>query len=94
MDGMSLKEQLNSFVEQSNKKISPETEMLFKQAIDVLEKNAEIKGIKIGERAPDVVLINPAGNSVTLPQLMKDGPLVLILQRLMVPLLQYPDECV
>ncbi|MDI6453053.1 peroxiredoxin-like family protein [Peloplasma aerotolerans] len=76
---------LNDKIEQlkniSNKKLDPEKEKLFLQAIKELEMSEQAKGIKVGDKAKDFILPDQNQKQVRLFDLLKNGPIVLTFYR-------------
>ncbi|TDY00562.1 peroxiredoxin-like family protein [Thiohalophilus thiocyanatoxydans] len=62
-------------------KLSPEDQRIMQQAGEDLAENMPDPGLKIGEKAPDFTLPNAFGDSVSLYEQLKKGPVVLVFYR-------------
>jgi len=62
-------------------KLSEQDMAVMKKAADDLAKTLPDPGLKVGDTAPDFVLGNANGKSVSLSSKLKDGPVVLIFYR-------------
>ncbi len=80
----SYKQSLDQHMEQSKKEKSPfsSSDMaVMEKASKDLASSMPTPGIKVGEKAPDFVLNNALGKSVSLKDKLKQGPVVLVFYR-------------
>ena len=80
----SYEEKLRQFNEKrmsSKSKMSAEDTLVIKNAGEYLEKHLPYPGIKVGEKAPNFVLNNAFGKTVSLEEELKSGPVVLVFYR-------------
>lgn len=80
----SYKQSLGQFMEKSKKKKSPfsSSDMaIMEKAGKALASSMPSPGIKIGERAPDFYLNNAFGETISLKEELKKGPVVLVFYR-------------
>ena len=78
------KQSLNQYMEKSKEEKSPfsSSDMaVMKKAGEDLASSMPSPGIKVGEKAPDFVLNNAFGKSVSLKDKLKEGPVVLVFYR-------------
>ena len=82
----SYQEQLKQaeFVEKMNKmgaKFTDEDRAVMKKAKQVIDQQTKNAGIKIGQKAPDFILQNAFGQSVSLKAELIKGPVILVFYR-------------
>ena len=74
---MSLKEQLAEYRAGWYKRVPPERQAIMQRHIDQLRRGAIAHTmLKVGDRAPAVVLKNVNGETVDVSMLLKDGPVI------------------
>jgi peroxiredoxin len=80
----SYKQSLNQYMEKSKKEKSPfsaSDQAVMGKANEELAKAMPDPGIKVGEKAPDFILNNAFGKSVSLRDKLMEGPVVLVFYR-------------
>jgi peroxiredoxin len=79
---MSLKEQLAEYRAGWYKRVPPERQAIMQRHIDQLRRGAIAHTmLKVGDRAPAVVLKNVNGETVDVSMLLKDGPVIVTFYR-------------
>ena len=79
---MSLKEQLAEFREGWRKRVPAERQAIMERHIEQLRTGELAKTmLKVGDKAPAVVLNNVKGQPVDLGELLKSGPLIVTFYR-------------
>jgi hypothetical protein len=79
---MSLQDQLDALRAQSKIRIPPDVQAVMQRSIEELRASGILTGIpKAGERAPDFMLPNAAGQPVSLASLLAKGPAVVSFYR-------------
>jgi peroxiredoxin len=79
---MSLKEQLAEYRAGWYKRVPPERQAIMQRHIDQLRRGAIAHTmLKVGDRAPTVVLKNVNGETVNVSMLLKDGPVIVTFYR-------------
>ena len=79
---MTLTEQLNERREEARNRIPPDKLAVMDRATANLHQSGITAScLKVGDTAPDFVLPNAVGKSVSLKELLKDGPVVLSFYR-------------
>lgn len=79
---MSLTDQLATMAEQSVNRIPPETRVIMESAIaELVTSGLVASALKTGDNAPDFTLLSASGESVTLSERLKSGPVVLVFYR-------------
>jgi thiol-disulfide isomerase/thioredoxin len=79
---MSLKEQLAEYRAGWYKRVPPERQAIMQRHIDQLRRGAIAHTmLKVGDRAPAVVLKNANGETVDVSMLLKDGPVIVTFYR-------------
>lgn len=79
---MSLKEQLAEYRAGWYKRVPPEHQAIMQRHIDQLRRGAIAHTmLKVGDRAPAVVLKNVNGETVNVSMLLKDGPVIVTFYR-------------
>jgi peroxiredoxin len=81
MSKTTMHSQYEEYIEQFKAKASPEVQEKMKKAIAELEASPEGKGLKKGEKAPDFTLLDAAGKSVRLSEVLQKGPVILTFYR-------------
>jgi peroxiredoxin len=80
----SYMQSLNQYMEKSEKEKSPYSSSdmaVMEKAGKDLASSMPAPGIKLGEKAPDFVLNNALGKSVSLKDKLKEGPVILVFYR-------------
>jgi peroxiredoxin len=79
---MSLKEQLAEYRAGWYKRVPPERQAIMQRHIDQLRAGAISRSmLKVGDRAPGVVLMNAKGQTVDVARLLKKGPVIVTFYR-------------
>jgi peroxiredoxin len=79
---MSLKEQLAEYRAGWHKRVPPERQAIMQRHIDQLRTGAIARSmLKVGDRAPAIVLTNAKGQTVDVARLLKKGPLIVTFYR-------------
>ena len=79
---MTLQEKLDTMREASKTRIPPEARAVMQRSIDDLRASGIITRVaRVGQTAPDFVLPNASGRSVSLKELLARGPVVLSFYR-------------
>jgi peroxiredoxin len=79
---MSLKEQLAEYRAGWYKRVPPERQAIMQRHIDQLRAGAIARSmLKIGDRAPAIVLTNAKGETVDVATLLKKGPVIVTFYR-------------
>ncbi|WP_086930899.1 peroxiredoxin-like family protein [Agarilytica rhodophyticola] len=79
---MSLQEQLDAFKEQFKKQAPEGAIEAFARSSQELADSGQVeKSLKVGDKAPRAVLLDPNGDEVTLEELLAKGPVVLTFYR-------------
>jgi peroxiredoxin len=80
--GMSLKEQLAEYRAGWYKRVPPERQAIMQRHIDQLRTGAIARSmLKVGDRAPAIVLTNAKGQTVDVATLLKKGPVIVTFYR-------------
>jgi peroxiredoxin len=80
--GMSLKEQLAEYRAGWYKRVPPERQAIMQRHIDGLRTGAIARSmLKVGDRAPAIVLTNAKGQTVDVATLLKKGPVIVTFYR-------------
>lgn len=80
--GMSLKEQLAEYRAGWYKRVPPERQAIMQRHIDQLRAGAISRSmLKVGDRAPAIVLMNAKGQTVDVARLLKKGPVIVAFYR-------------
>jgi peroxiredoxin len=80
--GMSLKEQLAEYRAGWYKRVPPERQAIMQRHIDGLRTGAIARSmLKVGDRAPAIVLTNAKGQTVDVARLLKKGPVIVTFYR-------------
>jgi AhpC/TSA family protein len=75
---MTLNEQLQAMKEKSRERIPAAAREIMERAVEDQRKSGALDGVvKVGQRAPDFILPNVSGKSVSLADLLTRGPVVL-----------------
>lgn len=79
---MSLKEQLAEYRAGWYKRVPPERQAIMQRHIDQLRAGAISRSmLKVGDRAPAIVLMNAKGQTVDVARLLKKGPVIVAFYR-------------
>lgn len=79
---MSLKEQLAEYRAGWYKRVPPERQAIMQRHIDQLRAGAISPSmLKVGDRAPAIVLMNAKGQTVDVARLLKKGPVIVTFYR-------------
>jgi peroxiredoxin len=79
---MSLRDELNAFREEYQRTAPPERTALYDQRIKELKTRFQVSSAsKVGDEAPDFVLPDVAGADVSLHDMCRRGPVVLVFYR-------------
>jgi len=79
---MTLQEKLDTMREASKTRIPPEARAVMQRSIDDLRASGIMTRVaRVGQTAPDFVLPNASGRSVSLKELLARGPVVLSFYR-------------
>lgn len=79
---MSLKEQLAEYRAGWYKRVPPERQAIMQRHIDQLRAGAISRSmLKVGDRAPAIVLMNAKGQTVDVARLLKKGPVIVTFYR-------------
>jgi peroxiredoxin len=79
---MSLKEQLAEYRAGWHKRVPPERQAIMQRHIDQLRTGAIAHSmLKVGNRAPAIVLMNAKGQTVDVARLLKKGPVIVTFYR-------------
>jgi len=79
---MSLKEQLAEYRAGWYKRVPPERQAIMQRHIDQLRTGAIARSmLKVGDRAPAIVLTNAKGQTVDVATLLKKGPVIVTFYR-------------
>ena len=77
-EAKSLAQKLEERASQSNPKITPEIRKAFKEGLEAIDESDVVsKAKQVGDTAPDFTLINANGQSITLSNELKKGPVIL-----------------
>jgi hypothetical protein len=75
---MILQDKLDALKKDFQTQAPPEILEIMRRATEDLDRSGILdRTVKVGARAPDFTLTNTKGNSVTLKQLISQGPLIL-----------------
>jgi hypothetical protein len=79
---MTLQEKLDTMREASKTRIPPEARAIMQRTVDDLRASEIMTRVaRVGQTAPDFVLPNASGRSVSLKELLARGPVVLSFYR-------------
>jgi hypothetical protein len=79
---MTLQEKLDTMREASKTRIPPEARAIMQRTVDDLRASGIMTRVaRVGQTAPDFVLPNASGRSVSLKELLARGPVVLSFYR-------------
>lgn len=80
----SYEQRLKEFIkemESKESKVTDEDKLIMKNAGEYLAKHLPNPGIKVGEKAPNFILNNAFGKTISLKDELKNGPVVLVFYR-------------
>jgi len=78
---MSLKEQLAEYRAGWYKRVPPERQAIMQRHIDQLRNGTVARMLKVGDRAPAIVLMNANGETVDVASFLKNGPVIVTFYR-------------
>ncbi|OGV71574.1 MAG: hypothetical protein A3K19_09450 [Lentisphaerae bacterium RIFOXYB12_FULL_65_16] len=76
-----LTEKLEALKEKNKASLPPETVAALEKAKAEILSQKDIEGLKVGDKAPDFSLPDAKGQKVTLSEVLKKGPVVLVFYR-------------